>query len=98
MNEWEDWFEMKLRAAGVSWQESQTDYQQYSPYDYLCEKLLKEAEVRWRLKYDQPPRYQVLMRSLVNAQLRIDQRPWDGTKIYFYRVKRFVRRLFNPLY
>lgn len=92
IKEWENWFTVKLQQSELRWQDERQDYTRYSSYDLLCEQLMREAENRWRLKYDETPSYTLLMRALANAQYALDKRPWDNSLVRWSKLRRWSKR------
>ena len=92
IEEWEKWFEAKIRKSGLRWQNEYQDYTQFSGYDLFCEQLMREAENRWRLKYDSPPSYALLMKAMTNAQYSLDKRPWDPAVTGWSKLRRLLKR------
>jgi hypothetical protein len=96
--EWEAWFSAKIRKSGFRWQDERHDYTQFSGYDLFCEQLMREAERRWRLKYDSPPSYSLLMKAMTNAQYAIDKRPWDPALTRWSKLQRWLKRRTRKLF
>ena len=98
IKEWEEWFATKILESGLRWQDENHDYTQFSGYDLFCEQLMREAEKRWRLKYNCPPSYSLLMKAMSKAQYTIDTRPWDPALTRWSKMQRWLKRSTKKLF
>ena len=65
-----NWFKRELDAAGADadWERQPYSYDAMNPYDFLCARLIREAERTWRLKYGFAPTPGQLQKALGEAE------------------------------